>query len=254
MTVHHINLPPNGTLYNSVAPLRTVQALATLIEKLKSRQDGLPGMGCLSGWSGFGKTSAALWATNTYECVNVQVQSTWSGKFLCEVILRELGERPKGTIAHLVSRITELLAVRDVPLLIDEADHLMNRRTIEIVRDIYEGSQVPVILIGEEEMPTKLRAWDRIHNRMGGWAVAEPADIEDLYHLAAIYAPGIQIEPALAKLILTGSAYNLRRISTNLGDVRELALVSGSDAVNLRDWGDRQIFTGQAPAPRSVPK
>lgn len=254
MNVHHPSLPQKGTLYNGVAPLRTVQSLATLIERLQHRQDGLPGMGCLSGWSGFGKTSAALWATNNFRCINVQVQSTWSGKFLCESILRELGKRPKGTIAYLVSRINELLALRDVPLLIDEADHLMNRRTIEIVRDIYEGSQVPVILIGEEEMPTKLKAWDRIHNRMGGWAVAEPADLEDLMHLARIYAPGIDLEPALAEHILTGSAYNLRRISTNLGHVREMALVEGVTSVDLPMWGDTPLFTGQAPLPRSVPK
>lgn len=254
MTVHTLRMPQGETLRNSVAPLRTVQALATLIDQLQDRQDGLPGMGCLSGWSGFGKTSAAIFAMNEYGCVNVQVQSTWSGKYLCEQILRELGEQPRGTIARLVARISELLAERDVPLLIDEADHLVRRHTIEIVRDIYEGSQVPVILIGEEEMPTKLQAWDRIHNRMGGWAVAEAADLQDLLHLAPIYARGVEVERALAERILVGSAYNLRRICTNLGHVRELAAVKGVTRVTLADWGDRELFTGRAPAPRSVPR
>ncbi|MEO0861108.1 MAG: ATP-binding protein [Pseudomonadota bacterium] len=247
-------MTPDGTLYNNVAPLRTVQGLATLIEKLQGRHPDLPGMGCLSGWSGFGKTSACIWAVNSYGCIHVEVESTWSAKYLCESILKELGERPTGTVAHMVQRIKELLAMRDVPLLIDEADHLMKKQTIEIIRAIYDGSLVPVILVGEEEMPSKLRAWERVHNRIGGWAQAQPADLEEFFCLAEIYAPDITIENELAEHILAGSRRSLRRISINLADVREVALTKGIFSIGLNDWDDGRLFTGQAPSPRSLPK
>jgi hypothetical protein len=227
-----------------------VQALATLIDRLQNRTDGLPGMGCFNGPSGFGKTSAAIYATNAFSAVNVQVQSTWSGKFLCQSILRELGETPRGTIAALVQRISELLAMRDVPLLIDEADHLLRKSLIEIVREIYEGSQVPVVLIGEEEMPQKLRAWERVHNRMLGWQEALEADLQDVRHLAPIYARGVTIEEDLAEHLLQVSARTVRRICVNLDLVAEFARRENLASVDLGLWGKRDLYTGAAPMAR----
>ncbi|MEL6586791.1 MAG: ATP-binding protein [Pseudomonadota bacterium] len=247
-------MPDAGEGFNSVAPLRTVHELGTLITRLQNRAPGLAGMGCLSGWSGFGKTSAALWATNRFGCVNVQVQSSWSAKFFCERVLIELGERaPRGTVGSMVSQITEMLAIRDTPLLIDEADYLMKKRAIEIVRDIYEGSQVPVILIGEEKMPVKLAQWDRIHNRVGGWAQAQEALLEEVHLLARIYAPGIEIDDALAKLIHKGSRKNFRRICTNLSELREISLVLNKTFLTREDWGDREVFAGVHPDARAEP-
>lgn len=250
MTAHDARMGQSAPLYNSVAPLRNVSALATLLDRLESRTAGLPGMGCFYGPSGYGKTSAAIFATNTFRAVNVQVQSTWSGKFLCQQILRELGETPKGTIAGLVARICELLAIQDVPLIIDEADHLVRRQMIEIVRDIYEGSAVPVVLIGEEEMPQKLRQWERVHNRILSWVPAEQASLSDLHHLVPIYAPGIGIDPDLAEAILRASGGSIRRICVNLNTAAEMARTRNLDAVDLAAWGSAPFFTGSAPAAR----
>ncbi|WP_236549860.1 ATP-binding protein, partial [Profundibacterium mesophilum] len=81
---------------------------------------------------------------------------------------------PKGTVSEMVEAISAELAMSDAPLLIDEADMLVKRKMIEIVRDIYEGSGAPVILIGEELLPQKLQQWERIHGRMLDWVAAQP--------------------------------------------------------------------------------
>ncbi|KAF0674421.1 Holliday junction ATP-dependent DNA helicase RuvB, partial [Profundibacterium mesophilum KAUST100406-0324] len=81
----------NNALYNSVAPLplRNVAALATLIERARTRAHSLPGMATFYGPSGFGKTTAALFSTNKFRAVTVQVKSTWTAKHLCKSILTE---------------------------------------------------------------------------------------------------------------------------------------------------------------------
>lgn len=238
-------------LYNTVAPLRNVAALAALIDRVKNRSYSLPGMGTFYGPSGFGKTMAAIYATNRFQAISVQVKSVWTKKTLCEAILAEMGIPAPPTIARMLDRISEHLAITDAPLLIDEADFLVQRKMIEIVRDIYEGSGAPVILIGEELLPQKLRAWERVHGRMLDWVAAEPGDLADLGHLAKIYAPGVTLEREFQGKLLQASHGSIRRICVNLDRVSELARVRGLTKVATADWTGQAFFTGTAPEVRS---
>lgn len=239
-----------ANLYNSVAPLRNVAALVAQIHRVKERTPSLPGMAVFYGPSGFGKTTAAVYAANKFQAFTVQVKSVWTKKKLCQAILIEMGLKPEATISDMVDQIAQHLALTDKPLLIDEADHLVARNMIEIVRDIYEGSQAPVILIGEELLPQKLRAWERVHGRIQSWVEAAAGDMADVNHLAPIYAPGITLDDDLKADLLRGSHHSIRRICVNLDQLAEYAATNGLDHIGRAEWGDRSFFTGQAPAPR----
>ena len=237
-------------LYNSVAPLRNVAALTELIHRVQNRAYGLPGMACFYGFSGFGKSTAAIYAANRFQAVLVQCKSAWTKKNLCAAILVELGLVPKGNTADMVDKIAGELTLRGVPLIIDEADHLVARRMVEIVRDIYEGSQAPTILIGEELLPQKLKEWERVHGRMLDWIAALPADMGDLNHLTGIYAPGIDLAAELKADLLRLSHGSTRRVCVNLAQVHERAQVLGVTAMGRGDVDLRRLYTGTAPTPR----
>jgi DNA transposition AAA+ family ATPase len=239
-------------LYNSVAPLRNVSALIALIERLATRSYSLPGMGVFYGPSGWGKTTSATYASVTFAAFTVQVKSVWTKKKLCEAILEEMGLKPARTISDMVDQIAEHLAKSDLPLLIDEADHLVSRGMIEVVRDIYEGSQSPVVMIGEELLPQKLQEWERVHGRILSWVAAQPGDMGDLDHLAGIYARDVELDPALKEHLLKVSGGSIRRICVNLDQIREFAATHGTTSVSLAEWGNKSLFTGQAPTPRRI--
>jgi DNA transposition AAA+ family ATPase len=238
------------TLYDSVAPLRNVGALAALIDRVKGRTHSLPGMGTFYGPSGFGKTMAAVYCTNRFGAITVQVKSAWSKKTLCEAILAEIGLPAGATIARMLDQISDHLALSDAPLLIDEADFLVQRNMIEIVRDIYEGSGAPVILIGEELLPQKLRAWERVHGRILDWVAAEPGDLSDVAHLSRIYAPDLAISADLQAKLVAASRGSIRRICVNLDRLREFAATRGVRSLSAADWGSQAFFTGAAPEVR----
>lgn len=237
-------------LYNSVAPLRNVGALVELIARVQQRGVGLPGMATFYGPSGYGKTTAAVYAANRFRASSVQMKSAWTAKKLCAAILQELGLPSKGIIADLIDDIAQELGKSGRTLIIDEADHLVSRNMIEIVRDIYESSGSPVILIGEELLPQKLSKWERVHGRMLDWVGAEPGDLTDVDHLAKIYCTGIDLDAALKAHLLAESNASIRRICVNLDRVREFALTKGLQAVTRKDWGKAGFFTGRAPSPR----
>jgi len=240
----------DSPLYNSYAPTRNVAAFLTLLDTVSTRDPGNPGMATFYGPSGYGKSTAAIYAANTVQACLVQMKSVWTRKKMCEAILGELSVRPARTVPDMVDQISEQLAITGTPLLIDEADVLVRKRMVEIVRDIYESSFAPVILIGEELMPQKLQQWERVHGRMLRWLPAEPANERDFTLLAGMRAPGIEIDPAVRSRLMDASRGSVRRVCINLDLLREHAALNGLSRIGPDDWRDGQFYTGEAPLPR----
>lgn len=134
---------------NQTASIANLDMVAVAMEKLTGRVQGLPGMGVLYGPPGYGKTVAASAIALATRGYYVQMRSAWSRKTLLEKIIFEMGAKPSGTIPVLLDQICEQLATSGRPLLIDEFDFaLRSDAMVELVRDIYEGSQGTILLVG----------------------------------------------------------------------------------------------------------
>lgn len=239
-----------GDLYNSVAPLRNVTALVTLIHRVTERAHGLPGMATFYGYSGYGKTMAAVYAANRFAALQVQVKESWTGRKLCQATLGEMSVTPARTIADMIDQIAQDLMLADRVLIVDDAHYLVRRGIIGILRDIHESSGAPIILIGEETLPQDLQRWENIHGRMLDWVPALPACMADLDHLAGLYCPDVALDPVFRTHLLKASRHSIRRVCVNLGRVADCARVRGVDRMDLATWGDRAFFAISAPKAR----
>jgi len=250
MTIQDLNVNPETS---QVLPLRNVAKLKELVIRVTERAPGLPGLGCFYGPSGYGKSFAAIHAANVYRAYHVQVKSVWTRKKMALSILHEMGIAPAATIPDMIDQIGQELALSRRPLLIDEADFLVAKSMIEVVRDIYESSQGTIILIGEEQLPHKLKVWERVHGRMLDWVAAEPASLNDSRHLAGLYCRGITVADDLLTALHKAAAASVRRVCVNLERVREKAETADLTTMDLAAWGKLkgEFFTGQPPARRS---
>lgn len=239
-------------LINSVAHLSNVTAFVGLVERVRNRAYGLPGLGVFYGFSGFGKSTAATYSANHFRAYNVAVKSTWTAKKLCLAILTDLGIHPAKTVADMVDQVAEHLARNDRPLIIDEADHLVARRLIEVVRDIYESSGAAIILVGEERLPQNLQQWERVHGRVLDWVAAQPASAADVAKLVELHSPDVPFDADFQAAILTACNGSTRRVCINLETMRMVALENGWDRLTVARWGKRAFFNGAAPAPRRM--
>lgn len=240
-------------LYNSFAPLGNVVAMVELVMRLQNRTPGLPGMATYYGKSGLGKTTAAIFAGNKFQAHHVELKSRWTPRHLCEQLMAELGidAGKRVTVSRMIDMIADQLGKTRRPLMIDEADYLFRHDMVEIARDIYEGSGAPVILIGEEHLPKKLEAYERVHGRMLDWVGAQPGSLDDVGNLAPIYAKGIEVGADLQEEILRASRNSIRRISSNLAKVKEFAATNGLRRVGLSEWGNTEFVQASAPSGRS---
>lgn len=236
----------------SFAALKNVILLIQLHQRLKDRGPHLPGIGVMHGYSGYGKTYAAIYLANKTGAARVEIGDSWTKKTLLMAILKELGEpRPKGTIPSLAETAIEKLAMPGhPPLIIDEADKLVDKGMIELVREIHESAQVPVILIGEEALPTKLERSERAHNRVLEWVAAQPCDLEDTRKLAHIFAPNLSLSPDMLDLIRAQSQGKARRIVTNLDRIKEWAFEAGASEITASAYGGGFQPTSAPPRPQ----
>ena len=249
-------MPFDDTAVNSVgsiAPLGNVILFSELIERVMSRSAGLPGLATFHGPSGYGKSRAAIWGANRYRAYYVQVKSLWTRKSLCQAVLKEMGvAKPAANMADMLDQMAEQLVLSKRPLIIDEADYLCTKGMIELVRDVYEASDAPIILIGEEGLPTKLKAWERVHGRMLDWVAAQPASLDDAQELAKLYAKGVTVAADLLKALFDASAGSTRRVCVNLDRVREAAQTADLKQIALAEWraAGGEFFTGAVPGVR----
>lgn len=245
-----VNRVRKPTGFGSLAPLTNVMMFTELLERVSTRHSSLPGMGAFTGFSGDGKTSAATYAANKHQAYYVEVGSTWTQAKFCQALSIELGIPPKGTIATMVDNIIQTLAVTQRPLIIDEFDHVATRKYVETVREVHDKSGAPVILIGEEMLPDKLKMWERFHNRVMHWVQSQPCDVNDAGILCSIYSPDVELAPDLLQAIVAQANGNTRRIAVNIDRVRDQAEMEGWKKIDLATWGKRPFFTGASPATR----
>lgn len=233
---------------SQTAQIHNLELVRIAIERLNNRATGLPGFAALYGPAGWAKTTSLIAVANTVRAYYVQMRSAWGRKALLEKILIEMGARPAGTIPQMLDAVCTQLASSGRPLIIDEFDHCTRSDgLVELVRDIYEGSQSPIIIAGEEQLPQKLKRWERFHSRILSWVLAQPVSLTDARALAPIYAPGVEVCDDMLDRLVSLASGSVRRVCVNLSNIAEKAAVEGWDQVNLARWGNTPLYTGEAP-------
>lgn len=235
-----------------VAAIATLDMVAATLERLSNRRLGVPGIGVLYGPSGWGKTFSTNTLANESRAYYVQMLSAWRSKDLLSKILAEMGvAHGKSTVSKLLDMVTEQLSASRRTLIIDEFDHATKSDAlIELTRDIYEGSQGSLLLVGEELLPRKLEAWERFHSRVSTWAPAQKVSLDDSTKLAPIYCPGIAVtEDALARLV-TLSKGSVRRVVTCLTAIHEHSQLYALEQVDEATLAGIKLPSDRAPERR----
>jgi len=229
----------------TTAPLSNVSECVSALQRAQDRPPHLPGLVVMHGPSGYGKSTAAAYAANKLRAYYVEAKSTWTRKALLLAILREMGVQPARTLYEMADQVSEQLVLSRRPLIIDEFDYLVDKRATEIVKDLYEGSGAAIMIIGEEQLPHKLKAWEKVDGRVLRWVSARPVSLEDTELLARLYCKDIQIAPELLLRIHQIAKGSVRRVCVNLENIRREAGINGWREVDLAKWGTREFYTGE---------
>jgi DNA transposition AAA+ family ATPase len=154
--------------------------LAQMYSALEKREEGLPGMGLVHGFSGAGKSRAVTQLIQANNGVYVRAMALWSPGQLCASIAQAIGlDQVNGSNKCLMA-VLDRLSLTSRPLFVDEADYLFaNLRSVETLRDIHDYCNVPVVLIGMDGIERKVLRSRQLARRMSRSVEFLPLDRDD---------------------------------------------------------------------------
>lgn len=221
--------------------------------------EGIERMGILSGPPGTGKTTSLTLMANKYDAVFVRATACstitsilsdicdmlgYVGKdgrrmqrksdmfrYICQTLVRE-----EGTERRLPPR----------PIYIDEADYcLRHLDVLDILRDIYDSTHCPTILIGMENIATTIKENGRFARRISQWIEFQGLDLEDTA-LVARELCEVEVQPDLVEYIHKETVGNIGRTKIGLDKVERWARANRKESVSLADWGERPLYYDQS--------
>lgn len=217
------------------------------VQALMERPLGVEGMGLLWGSPGEGKTTSVAYVADQTDAVYVRALSCWTVTTMLGDICKELGfarDKRMQRRSDMIEWINDQLKDSPRPIFIDEADYLFAQPgMVDALRDIYDTSRSPVILIGMEDMGRKAQANERLARRITQWVEFNGVDLDDA-RIVAETCCDVEIAPDLLAHIHQEARGNIGRMVIALSRVERWA--KGRLTIVTREqWGDKALFFDQ---------
>jgi DNA transposition AAA+ family ATPase len=163
---------------------QNVKNFTSLMEKLQNKPETTSRMALVYGEPGLGKSRTALWFAAQNDCVYLRSSNMMSGRWLLEELVEELGEIPYSKTSDLFKQITDQLRDKPKTIIVDEIDYLLSdAKSIETLRDIYDKTNVPLVLIGMNQADKKLIRYKHIYDRTSEILKFNPFSKTEIKHI-----------------------------------------------------------------------
>ena len=160
---------------------QNVKNFIGLVENLLNKPKNIPKMGLIYGEPGLGKSQTALWLACKYDAIYLRATNLMTGRWLLEEIAKEMDEIPRYLTSDNFNLIVQKLKQKHQLIIVDEIDYLMNNlKTIEILRDIHDETDCPIIFVGMGLVHKKLERYKHLFDRFSEIVKFETFTIQDL--------------------------------------------------------------------------
>ena len=160
---------------------QNVKNFIGLVENLLNKPKNIPKMGLIYGEPGLGKSQTALWLACKYDAIYLRATNLMTGRWLLEEIAKEMDEIPRYLTSDNFNLIVQKLKQKPQLIIVDEIDYLMNNlKTIEILRDIHDETDCPIIFIGMGLAHKKLEKYKHLYDRFSEIVKFETFGVNDI--------------------------------------------------------------------------
>ncbi len=162
---------------------------ARVVDSLIKKPSRLSRMGLIYGLWGYGKTFFIQWIYSNVVCFYCCAKTVWarSTVMMVEDFLSAFRVEPSGRLRQDFRELIRAAKKNHAPLILDEADRIVRKtELVELVRDIHDFAQIPVILVGQENIINLLhrRNMGSVFSRITEIYEFQPLDITDVQQVA----------------------------------------------------------------------
>jgi DNA transposition AAA+ family ATPase len=209
------------------------------------------GLVIIQGPYGVGKSELCeRWAAEN-GAVFVRCKETWTKRALLDEIADRMGLSKSGRNQEVQARIIGKLAVDMVPLMLDEADHLVRSTAslLEVVRDITDITGTMCFLVGMERFGYSVARYEHIASRVARVVEFTPITLADVR--AAVDAkaalgdahdsPKLAIDDAAVAYIHDQCKGRMRLLLNAIANIEQWAQANSWKKVTLEQIKGRQL-------------
>jgi hypothetical protein len=230
---------------DDMAMTKNVRRFLAAVRELNDRPVGVEGMAILWGEPGEGKSTTVAFVCNTLDGVFLRANATWTVTSMLGALSVELGLAPLKRKAPMVDAAISRLSETPRPIFIDEADYLFRQADmLDIMRDIYDVTGSPVILIGMEDFARKVQSKGKFARRITQWVEFCGIDKEDARTLADSLCD-VKVSDDLLDHIHGAARKNIGRMVTGLARIEQFGRLNAMKEVTKKDWAGRALFYDQ---------
>lgn len=145
-----------------------VKRFITMMNNLQNQAEGVPGMGLVYGEPGLGKTQAIKWWAFKNDAILIRCNQMMSARWLLKEILDYMSEIKPYSISDSFNEVIRNLILTPRVLIVDEVDYLTmdKNKSIEILRDIHDKTNVSVVLVGMTNAHSRLKKFSHLYDRL----------------------------------------------------------------------------------------
>lgn len=238
-------------MIEKTATTKDLRRFVQAVDALLNRPSGTEGLGLLWGYPGLGKTTSIAYVANIYDGIYVRALRVWTVTSMLGALCAELGGKRMCRRADMVSFIIGELTKPGAPMrpiLIDEADYLFyDFEMIDTLRDIYDESKCPVILIGMEDIARQAKTKETVARRITQWVEYTGLDLEDA-HMVAKECCEVPISQELIEYVHHETGGNIGRIIIAYERIEKFARTNGFNGpggVSLAQWDNQRLYFDQ---------
>lgn len=145
---------------------KNVKNFVTLMENLKKCPANIPKMALVYGGHGLGKSQTILWWATNNDAVYVRANQGMTSRWLLSEIAEELGEVPFWHSQETFNLIEQNLKANPKIIVVDEVDYLIEKSTIETLRDLHDRTGAPIVLVGMGMADKKIARYKHLEDRI----------------------------------------------------------------------------------------
>ncbi len=220
---------------NTFVRTKNHKKTVALLDELRHRGQGVPGLGLIYSEPGLGKTTSIAWcAVNMMDVVVIRAKAVMSARWLLEELVSELGEAPMRRAIDLYRQAVDRLIQDKRIVMVDEIDHLTHDgRVIETLRDLHDITGAPVVFVGMNHVDKKLARYPHICNRISQVVKFQPLDESDIA-LAATELCELELNSGALKILADRTAGKFREVMVMLDRMEQSARKAGLKAVDSK--------------------
>lgn len=151
---------------NVFVKTKNVKGFVALMSELENLPLKIPKIALVTGDFGLGKSETIKWWSFKNDCIYVRANQGMSSRWLLSEIADELDEEYYWNSQATFNSIENHLLQEPKTIIIDEIDYLIEKNTVETLRDIHDRTGCPMVLVGMANVDRKLAKYPHLVDRI----------------------------------------------------------------------------------------